>query len=69
MADRTGLDEVERREDVTITRQGRPVARLVPARSIDREKAAAAVRTLLEVSEQARLDGLSWRDLRDEGRP
>lgn len=55
-------------EEVTITRHGRPVARLVPARVIDREKAAEAVRTLGEVSEQARLDGLAWSALRDEGR-
>lgn len=62
------LDRVERGEEVTITRHGRPVARLVPAHSMSREKAAEAVRTLLDVSEQSRLDGLSWRDLRDEGR-
>jgi prevent-host-death family protein len=62
------LDRVERGEEVTITRHGRPVARLVPARTINRERADAAVRTLLDVSENSRLDGLSWKDLRDEGR-
>jgi prevent-host-death family protein len=62
------LDRVERGEEVTITRHGRPVARLVPADAIDRKRADAAVKTLLEVSEHSRLDGLSWKELRDEGR-
>jgi antitoxin (DNA-binding transcriptional repressor) of toxin-antitoxin stability system len=53
---------------VTITRHGRPVARLVPAHAIVRERADAAAKTLPEVSEHSRFDGLSWKELRDEGR-
>ena len=66
------LERVERGESITITRHGRPVARLVPA-------APAALRPeITEVIEAMRLfqereaptlgDDLSIRDLIDEGR-
>jgi prevent-host-death family protein len=61
------LDEVERGESVTITRRGRPVARLIavlgPPRGVD--DAIAAIR---EFRKGNRLDGLTVRDLIEEGR-
>lgn len=63
------LDQVERGEEVVITRRGIPVARLVPAGpGFDREKARAAAEALLEASKGVRLDGLTIRELIDEGR-
>jgi prevent-host-death family protein len=67
------LDEVERGEEITITRHGREVARLVPPRQgFDREEARAAVRRMRERAEQQRLgpfDWAEWKAFRDEGRP
>ena len=63
------LDEVEDGGEVTITRHGRPVARIVPvAPSFDREKARLAVEGLKALSKGLRLDGLTIRDLITEGR-
>lgn len=65
----TLLDRVERGEAVTITRAGKPVARLVPvAPSFDRAKARAAAEELLALSRGSRLDGISIRTLIEEGR-
>ena len=66
------LDWVER-EEVTITRHGKEVARLVPAKSgFNREEAHAAVRRIRERAEQLKLgpfDWSEWKAFRDESRP
>ena len=63
------LSEVARGGEVTITKRGVPVARLVPATpSFDREKARRAAAGLLEASRGTKLDGLAIKDLVDEGR-
>lgn len=61
------LDRVEHGEAITITRRGRPVARLVPVAQdgADARRAAAELRDLRRGN---RLDGLDWKALRDEGR-
>jgi prevent-host-death family protein len=66
----TLLDRVERGEEITITRRGRAVARLVPANGgFDREKARRAVEGLLEASRGVTLGpGLTIKDLINEGR-
>lgn len=64
------LERVESGEQLTITRHGKPVARLVPAKqSVTREERAAAIRRWREVSRDISLSGLRIRDLIDEGRP
>jgi prevent-host-death family protein len=67
------LDLVEQGEEVTITRYGKEVARLVPVRPIrSREAARAAVRRIRERAEQRKLgrsDWSEWKSYRDEGRP
>ena len=62
------LDRVERGEEVVITRHGTPVARLVPARQVDRAAIDRAISEIKEIRKGARLDGLSWKELRDAGR-
>ena len=66
------LDLVERGEEITITRHGKEVARLVPVRSIrSREEGRAALRRIRARAEQARLGRLrlgEWKAYRDEGR-
>lgn len=67
------LDLVEQGEEITITRHGKDVARLVPARHhVSREEARAAVRRIRERAEQSKLghfDWSEWKAYRDEGRP
>ncbi|MCE3001409.1 MAG: type II toxin-antitoxin system prevent-host-death family antitoxin [Xanthomonadaceae bacterium] len=51
------LDMVERGEEVTITRHGEPVARLVPVRAVDEQ---ARLRALIdEIKETRATSGLS----------
>ena len=51
------LDQVERGEEIVITRRGKPVAKLVPAGpGFDRVKARQAIAGLLEASRAALLE-------------
>lgn len=62
------IDRVEKGEDVLIIRNGSPVARMVGAAGPDRAKYEAAWKKLFELRQGNRLNGLSWKALRDEGR-
>ncbi len=63
------LAEVARGVEVTITKRGVPVAKLVPAApSFDRERARRAAAGLREASRGATLGSIKIKDLVDEGR-
>jgi prevent-host-death family protein len=63
------LDLVERGEEVTITRYGKEVARLVPPRgAVNREAARAAAQGIREMSKGVTLGSLKIKDLIKEGR-
>ena len=61
------LDEVAAGETITITKHGVPVAVLSPVRP-DGQRAAAAARDLREFRRKHHLDGLSIREMINEGR-
>ena len=61
------LDEVAAGESMTITRYGRPVARLVPAKPA-RSAATAAAALLVAFRREHRLGGVRIRELIDQGR-
>jgi prevent-host-death family protein len=63
------LEKVEAGEEVLITRHGKPIARLVGAQAEDRTRAVEAVERLKMLQATTTLGGLSWKALRDEGRP
>jgi prevent-host-death family protein len=67
------LDLVEQGEEITITRHGKDVARIVPARSRPgREQAHAAIQRIRRRAEALKLGGfdwVEWKAYRDEGRP
>ena len=67
------LDLVEQGEEITITRHGKEVARLVSARpAYSREAACAAIgriRARAERLKLGRFDWSEWKAYRDEGRP
>jgi prevent-host-death family protein len=63
------LDQVERGEEIVITRHGKEVARLVPPKGVpDREAAREAARSIRKMSEGVTLGGLKIKDLVNEGR-
>ncbi|MET3613626.1 prevent-host-death family protein [Rhizobium aquaticum] len=63
------LDKVAKGEEVLITRHDKAVARLVPVvEQRDPERIAAAIRNIRELRKGVTLDGVSWKELRDEGR-
>ena len=63
------LAEVARGVEVTITKRGVPVAKLVPAGpAFDREKARQAAAGLRRASRGTTLSGLAIKDLVNEGR-
>lgn len=63
------LDAAEHGEEITITRRGRAVARLVPAQQgVDRDKARAAAARIIARSRGVTLGGLSLKELVAEGR-
>ena len=61
------LNDVERGEEVTITRHGRPVARLVPIQE-RRRTPAEAIKSIEEFRKTHTLGGLKIKDLINEGR-
>jgi prevent-host-death family protein len=67
------LDRVEQGEEITITRHGRPVAKLVPSDAgVDRSHAKAALQRLRDRATQAGLGPFHWETLkadRDASRP
>jgi prevent-host-death family protein len=65
----TLLDRVAAGEEVVITKHGRPVARLVGARHSDRARVTEAFEKLKTLRKGTTLGGLSWKQLRDQGRP
>jgi prevent-host-death family protein len=62
------LDRVAAGEEVIITKHGKPIARLVSARSVDHARIDAAFEQLKLLRKGTTLGGLSWKALRDEGR-
>lgn len=66
------VDRVEKGEEITITRRGTPVAKLVPLNpGFDREKARAAAAGLIELRAKLKGPPLTWAEIkamRDEGR-
>ncbi len=64
------LDRVQKGEEITITRNGKPVARLVaPADDEERkEQARAAAERIRQMRKGVTLGGISIKDLIEEGR-
>lgn len=62
------LDRVAAGEEVVITKHGKPVARLVAARQIERAQVSEAFEKLIALRKGTTLGGLSWKELRDQGR-
>ena len=62
------LDQVEKGEQVIITKHGHPVAKLVSIKNTDYEQVRQTIKQLKKFGRSNLLGGLSWKTLRDEGR-
>jgi antitoxin (DNA-binding transcriptional repressor) of toxin-antitoxin stability system len=63
------LDRVADGEEIVITRHGVPVAKLVPyAEGRSKPDVTETIARIREFRKQNRLDGLTIRELREEGR-
>lgn len=63
------LEKVEAGQEITITKHGAPVAKLVPVRKeASREERAAAIERIHKLSAGLSLGGLKIKDLIREGR-
>lgn len=55
-------------KEFAIMDNGVPIARLLPASEADRKKLDALMAESRAIAERCTLNGLSWKELRDEGR-
>jgi prevent-host-death family protein len=63
------LEKVEAGEEITITKHGAPVAKLVPVRKeVSAEQRVAAIERIQQLANGLSLGGLKVRDLINEGR-
>jgi prevent-host-death family protein len=62
------LEQVERGEEITITKHGRAVARLVPVGAVNRDRLEDVVARLKAFRKGRRLGDLSAKALIEEGR-
>ncbi|MBX9879481.1 MAG: type II toxin-antitoxin system prevent-host-death family antitoxin [Candidatus Obscuribacterales bacterium] len=62
------LEKVEKGEQITITKHGRPVAMLVPMVPKSCENKQDVIDRIKKFRRQNSLGGLDWKALRDEGR-
>ena len=63
------LEKVEAGEEITITRHGAPVAKLVPVKKeVSVEERAAAIQRIQKLAAGLSLGGLKVKDLISEGR-
>jgi len=64
------LEKVESGEEITITKHGAPVAKLVPVKKgASAEERAAAILRIQKLAKGLSLSGLMVKDLISEGRP
>jgi prevent-host-death family protein len=62
------LDRVAQGEEITITRHGVPVAKLIPVAGSQNPNVRETIQAMLEFRKGHRLGGLSVREMIEEGR-
>jgi prevent-host-death family protein len=62
------LERVVQGEEFIITRRGKAIARLVSVEVAQQKNITQTISAMKELRAGATLGGLSWQDLRDEGR-
>ncbi|PZM13906.1 type II toxin-antitoxin system Phd/YefM family antitoxin [Rhizobium tubonense] len=62
------LERAAHGEEIIITKHGKPVARLVATNGDDEMTVEDVFGTLKSLRKQTTLNGIPWKELRDEGR-
>ncbi len=62
------LEQVEKGEQIIITKHNHPVARLIPVAGVDLERIKENIQRFKILAQAHTLGGLDWKELRDEGR-
>ena len=62
------LEKANRGEEVLITKRGKAVARLVPAKQAQQSELRATISQLLAFRKEVKLHEFDWKTLRDQGR-
>lgn len=62
------LERAEKGETITITKHGRPVARLVPANAPSHDERRRVIERMKEFGKGQTLGKFGWKQLRDSGR-
>jgi prevent-host-death family protein len=62
------LDQVEAGEEITVTRRGVPIARIIPDHPPIRTDIAALIERIKSTRHKSTLEGLNLNDLVEEGR-
>jgi prevent-host-death family protein len=62
------LEQVEKGEQIIITKHGHPIAKLVPISNMDRETVRMTIEKIRAFQQGNTLNGIDWKSLRDEGR-
>jgi len=62
------LEQVEKGEQIVITKHGHPVAKLVSIKNTGRDQIKQTIERLKKFSSSNLLGGINWKVLRDEGR-
>jgi prevent-host-death family protein len=62
------IERVQKGEEITITKHGAPVAKISPIESSSQLSAKEIIAAMRETRKQCRLDGLSIREMIEEGR-
>lgn len=62
------LEQVEKGEEIIITKHGHAVAKLVPITEVNPARVHNAIQRLLQFSQSNKLGSIDWKKLRDEGR-
>lgn len=61
------LDQVEKGEQIIITKYGYPIAKLVRVTIANHARMKKAIQRLKEFAQLNKLDSLNWKEFRDEG--
>ena len=62
------LERAAAGEEILVTKHGKPFAKIVPAQIKQKLSREATLLAFADLRNRQSLDGVSWKDLRDEGK-
>lgn len=62
------LEKVASGQEIIITKRGKPIARVIPERDDNQDTLNEAIQTIKRLRQNTTLNGIDWKECRDEGR-